>query len=81
MKANPELKFYHGLARELGMTVGRLMDEVDSQELAQWMAFFSLEEEERKQKQQTPKQEDPKALAEKIKASLGGYKGGRKKSR
>ena len=77
MRTHPEQKFYYGLARELGMTVGRMLSEMDSLEVSRWMAFFAIEEEERKK----PKQEDPKSLAEKIKTSLGGFGRGGKKSR
>ena len=74
MKANPERKFIYGLARELGMTVSRLLKEADSREIAEWMAFFTIEEEERNQ----PKPTDPKVLSEQIKAALGGKKHGKK---
>ena len=39
--------FYYRLARELGMTVGRLLCEISSSEIAGWMAFLSLENDER----------------------------------
>ena len=42
--------FYFRLARELGMTVGRLLSEISSREIAGWMAFLSLEEDERQAK-------------------------------
>jgi hypothetical protein len=74
MTAKPEMRFYYGLARELGMTVGRMLGEMDSQEIAGWMAFFALEEQERKM----PKQEDPKLLVSKIKAGMGAFKRGKK---
>jgi len=60
------------LARELGYTMSRLMKEMDSREIAEWIAFFSLEMEDEKK----PKQ-DPKLLGERMKASIGAYNLGR----
>ena len=77
MKAHPEQMFLFRLARELGMTKSRLLAETNSRELTEWMAFFTIEEEERKR----PKQPDSKTLSEQIKAVMGGSKHGRKKSR
>lgn len=37
------------LARELKMTVGDLGARMDSRELSEWMAFFTIEAEEAKQ--------------------------------
>ena len=42
--------FYYRLARELGITVGRLLREVSSRELSGWMAFLALEDEIEKRK-------------------------------
>jgi len=42
--------FYYRLARELGITVGRLLREVSSTEITGWMAFLSLEDELKKRK-------------------------------
>lgn len=39
--------FYFRLARELGITVGRLLREVSSREITGWMAFLNIEEEDR----------------------------------
>ena len=58
------------LARELGYTKGRLIAEIDSRELAEWMAFFRIENEEREEK----KKPNPKALSESIKTQLIGIK-------
>jgi len=44
--------FYFRLARELGYTVGRLLQEVSSREIAGWMAFLTLEDEQRERKKQ-----------------------------
>jgi hypothetical protein len=38
--------FYFGLAKELGMTVAKLLDEITSDEIIYWMAFFKLEKED-----------------------------------
>ena len=32
--------FYHFLARELGMTVRQLLNNIDSNELTDWMAYY-----------------------------------------
>ena len=44
--------FYFRLARELGYTVGRLLSEISSREIAGWMAFLTLEDEQRERKKQ-----------------------------
>jgi hypothetical protein len=74
MKTNSEKRFLFRLARELGYTMSRLMREMDSREIAEWIAFFSLESEDEKK----PKQTDPKVLGERMKASMGAYNLGRK---
>lgn len=74
MKARPERVFMYRLARELGMTVGRLEAEADSREIAEWLAFFAIDEEERDK----PKPQDPRKLSDKIKASLGAFRHGKK---
>lgn len=38
-----ERYFRFALARELGMTYRQLIQNVDSRELAEWQAFFSIE--------------------------------------
>jgi hypothetical protein len=68
MKTNSEKRFLFRLARELGYTMSRLMEEMDSREIAEWIAFFMLENEEDKK----PKT-DPKVLGERMKASMGAY--------
>jgi hypothetical protein len=50
---------YYRLARELGYTVGRLLREISSREITGWMAFLTLEDEDREQKKKT---EDLKKL-------------------
>jgi len=74
MSANPERMFVFRLARELGMTASRLLKEADSRELAEWMAFFSIENKEREAK----KKPSPTALSNKFKAALAGYDSGEK---
>jgi hypothetical protein len=39
----PQRRFIFKLALALGMTVGRLLDEIDSAELTEWMAFYQIE--------------------------------------
>ena len=77
MIANPERMFVFRLARELGMTASRLLKEADSRELAEWMAFFSLENKEREAK----KKPSPTELSAKMKATLAGSENSGKKSR
>jgi len=77
MIANPERMFVFRLARELGMTASRLLKEADSRELAEWMAFFSIENQEREDK----KKPSPTALSAKMKAALAGFDNSGKKSR
>ena len=77
MIANPERMFVFRLARELGMTASRLLKEADSRELAEWMAFFSLENKEREAK----KKPSPTELSAKMKATLAGFNNSGKKSR
>jgi hypothetical protein len=77
MIANPERMFIFRLARELGMTTSRLLKEADSREIAEWMAFFSLENKEREKK----KKPSPTALSAKMKAALKGFDNSGEKSR
>ena len=39
------------LARELGMTVGRMLSEMTSAELSEWMALYRVEADERDERQ------------------------------
>lgn len=66
MKSQPERVFIFRLAKELGKTVRQLLGELDSREIAEWLAFFKLEREETDLK---PKQ----ATADKLKATLKGF--------
>lgn len=43
--------FYFRLARELGYTIGHLLQAVSSREIAGWMAFLAVEDEDRERKQ------------------------------
>jgi len=56
------------------MSVSRLLAELDSREIAEWMAFFTLEHEEREAKQKGTSQD----LSEKFKAAVSGTKGARR---
>lgn len=49
MKASPALYNWHGLARELGMSVARAKREVSLDEFEDWMVFFKLEKERNSQ--------------------------------
>lgn len=60
------MMFYFRLARELGKTVSRMLDEMSSREIAGWMAFFDLDDKQTKREQQ--KQSD-KMLGSRIKAA------------
>lgn len=64
MTAQPELMFYFRLARELGMSVGRLLDECDSREIASWIAYFLVADGKFKEK-------TPSGMADKFKALMG----------
>ena len=44
--------FMFSLAKELKMTVKRLADELTTEELLGWSAYFSITEKERKQEQE-----------------------------
>lgn len=52
------------LARELGKTKAGLLAEVDSREIAEWQAYFVIEDEEMKK----PKQKKPQELISKLKS-------------
>lgn len=54
------------------MSVRRLLQEVDSRELTQWMAFYRIEARENSDKK------DPKGVNEDIKKGLGFYTRGKK---
>jgi hypothetical protein len=43
-----ERRFLFALARELGKTVGELLDTMDSSELVEWRVYFDLVDEHRK---------------------------------
>ncbi len=43
MKAHPERLFLMRLARELGMSKRRLLQEMDSREISEWIAYFALQ--------------------------------------
>jgi hypothetical protein len=66
MRRQPERVFLFRLAKELGMTVRRLLNELDSREISEWLAFFRIEREDFENK---PKQE----TADKLKATLKGF--------
>ena len=66
MKHQPERIFLFRLAKELGKTVRQLLNELDSREIAEWLAFFKLEREEAENK---PKKE----AQDKLKATLKGF--------
>jgi hypothetical protein len=55
MRVQPERMFMFRLAKELGKTVRELGESLDSNEIAEWLAFFKVEREESegKQKQDT----------------------------
>ena len=38
--------FYFSLAEKLGMTVAKLLSEIDSVELAEWAAYYKIKQEE-----------------------------------
>ena len=46
------MMFYFRLARELGMTVGRLLKEITSAEISAWIAFAEVEQRLDKRKKQ-----------------------------
>ncbi len=60
------------LAREFGIPVRELLSRMDSRELSEWMAFYRLEY---KRAKQTPLEEEPDNVNEKIKKALLPFKG------
>jgi hypothetical protein len=46
MRNQPERMFMFRLAKELGKTVKELGESLDSNEIAEWLAFFKVEREE-----------------------------------
>lgn len=55
------------------MTVGELLEKIDSAELAEWMAYSELEAE--KIKNAGKKSDEPQSVEDKIKAALLPFKG------
>lgn len=51
MKAHPEKLFIMRLARELGYSKRRLLQEMDSREISEWIAYFALESKLEKKEQ------------------------------
>ncbi len=43
MRSSPRLYNWHGLARELGMSVARAKREISLDEYQDWMAFLKVE--------------------------------------
>jgi hypothetical protein len=66
MRRQPERVFLFRLAKELGMTVRRLLNELDSREISEWLAFFRLEREDAEAKPM-------KETGDKLKATLKGF--------
>lgn len=77
MKAHPERMLLFRLARELGMTKSRVIAEIDSRELAEWMAYFWIEHDEIEAAKTGKKKVEPKVLADRLKAALGAFRGGK----
>ena len=50
--------FYFRLAKELGMTVGMLLDNISGYELTEWIAFSKLENEQ----QEAPEEDNLKSM-------------------
>lgn len=48
MRSSPRLYNWHGLARELGMSVARAKREISLEEYRDWMAFLTVEKERTK---------------------------------
>ena len=81
MKARPFRYFLFSLAKELGMTVQMLLANTTSRELAEWQAYFKIQNEEH-EKQQSKRKEPGKVtadssqdLSEALKAQLAIKKG------
>ena len=64
------MTFYFRLARELGMTVSRMLTEMTSQEIAYWMSFLQLEIDIQKEIEETEKKQKIKSDANLLKARL-----------
>jgi hypothetical protein len=65
MRVQPERMFMFRLAKELGKTVRELGESLDSNEIAEWLAFFKVEREE----QEGRKKDETKA---KMQSALSG---------
>ena len=65
MRVQPERMFMFRLAKELGKTVRDLGESLDSNEIAEWLAFFKVEREE----QEGRKKDETKA---KMQSALSG---------
>ena len=62
--------FYFRLAQELGITVGRMLEEMSSYELGCWMAFLSIEDNRRKKEIESQKKKKSKASTELLRAHI-----------
>jgi len=47
LKARPERRFYFDLALKLGMTVGEMLQKMDSAEVTEWLAYFQVQQPEK----------------------------------
>ena len=64
------MMFYYRLARELGMTVSRLLAEASSPEIAGWMACMEVEDELAEKRRQDAKNKKAAAGEALLKARL-----------
>jgi len=62
--------FYFRLARELGMTVGRLLHEASSSEVSGWLAFLEIENEISKKKIESEKKNSVAASESTLRARI-----------
>ncbi len=60
------MMFYFRLARELGITINRMLKEMTSREIASWMTFFDIEERQRQKKKES---QSSKLIAAQFKAA------------
>ena len=65
--------FYFRLARELHMTVHELLSKIDSIEISEWIAFFSIEN-------STDEDTKKENLGNKLMVALGAQKDGKSKN-
>lgn len=71
MRRNGMIRFQYSLARELGRTREELVRSMSMREFIDWLAFFTLEQEDRKRAMQDA---EDKAKAQSALRSMGTFR-------